>query len=415
MQIHPRLLLPWILPDIDRGGSCLFIDIYKTPSNDITNSIGMAGLCSTKLLLADEHEQGSSSDPFGADIPTFLEPPLERNSLSMLNVDQLWWTARAASWVLFATPDLTKDGLLTALTAEFGYKIHPSDQPCECQVNSFFLHRTFEASLRRTCIIPEGGIGPLSRGAAKLLLEKLQPMWGNPRKSTVHETIAYTCLRYIKDHNPRYICDIWQRFRTTSGELSGKDHLLSYAANHFDFHFRKADRTSGRISGLFHHVVEKAFVEATQQLGTGPPETQSYANMGLSLSAFYNFPVQAQVYVEMGAHVDRLDCTGFSPLHLASLCGNTAVVELLLSEKPTINLPHPGSGDTALHFAVSHGNFEVVALLLRGGIDVHARNHTGETAIDVALRQGEMKIHRLIREWKNQSKSCVVKQEEDPS
>jgi len=59
--------------------------------------------------------------------------------------------------------------------------------------------------------------------------------------------------------------------------------------------------------------------------------------------------------------------------------------QLLVSQEDYINYPDC-DGNTALHLAVSYGHLLVVQVLLEWGADWRARNHTGETALQITMR-----------------------------
>ncbi|XP_041734885.1 palmitoyltransferase akr1 [Coregonus clupeaformis] len=71
---------------------------------------------------------------------------------------------------------------------------------------------------------------------------------------------------------------------------------------------------------------------------------------------------------------------GFSPLHFASLHGNRAMVDLLLSNGADPNLTCD-AGMTAFHFACRHGNVYVMHQMMQHGADLRMVDHQGKTAL----------------------------------
>lgn len=74
-------------------------------------------------------------------------------------------------------------------------------------------------------------------------------------------------------------------------------------------------------------------------------------------------------------------------LHLASSCGLTAVVALLLAARTVSVNARSAHGDTALHLAAYGGHVGIVGALLAAGADVHARTAEGATPLDLAAGQ----------------------------
>lgn len=90
---------------------------------------------------------------------------------------------------------------------------------------------------------------------------------------------------------------------------------------------------------------------------------------------------------------------GTAPLHWAGWA-NTEAVRLLLAAGADPNLPAPGhTNDTPLHFAVARP--DSVAALLEAGADAAAANDNGDTALDVAQRDGYTDAAALLLEHRS--------------
>ncbi len=71
---------------------------------------------------------------------------------------------------------------------------------------------------------------------------------------------------------------------------------------------------------------------------------------------------------------------GQTPLHVAVILGEYAMVEYLINNKAAVSAKD-SSGATALHEAVRYGHLEIVNLLLDNGADVNARDSLGKTPL----------------------------------
>ncbi|MCP4786427.1 MAG: hypothetical protein GY878_23045 [Fuerstiella sp.] len=76
----------------------------------------------------------------------------------------------------------------------------------------------------------------------------------------------------------------------------------------------------------------------------------------------------------------KADC-GLTPLHVATLFGQSEVAQLLLSSDADVSLTD-SEGNTALHMASFLGRTDIVRLLLDAGADPELRNHLGFSSLD---------------------------------
>jgi ankyrin repeat protein len=124
----------------------------------------------------------------------------------------------------------------------------------------------------------------------------------------------------------------------------------------------------------------------------------------VSLAAFYNQSDALALLIHAGAKVDQVDQWGFAPLHWAAIRGSTEAAALLLKHKAdpnqaTAQIPSqvdmPISlyyardqqtplGETPLHLAVLCGETNMVQLLLKSGADVNAVNDRLQSPLDLA-------------------------------
>jgi ankyrin repeat protein len=90
-----------------------------------------------------------------------------------------------------------------------------------------------------------------------------------------------------------------------------------------------------------------------------------------------------KLLLEHGADVNAKTPDGDTPLHYAAMHRNYEVVPLLISFGAKINAK--GKGDwTPLHWAAMGTSLELVEILLAEGADINAKDKLGETPLDVA-------------------------------
>ena len=102
-------------------------------------------------------------------------------------------------------------------------------------------------------------------------------------------------------------------------------------------------------------------------------------------------------------HLNTTDLYGMSPAHVAVNKGQTEDLDLLLAvgldRGIDLNLTDP-QGKTPLHRAAEFGSLEMVtALLNRSSADCLMKDPEGNTAKDLAERNGHMETAEILRSW----------------
>lgn len=88
--------------------------------------------------------------------------------------------------------------------------------------------------------------------------------------------------------------------------------------------------------------------------------------------------------------IDENDPQQNTALHLASECGHTEIVRLLMNRNPNVNKRRKDENErTSLHLAAGKGHAEVVSILLDNGADINIRGNLGMTALYRASTTGK--------------------------
>jgi hypothetical protein len=84
---------------------------------------------------------------------------------------------------------------------------------------------------------------------------------------------------------------------------------------------------------------------------------------------------------------------------VALVNGNSRALSRMLEKDPALaNKPHPVGSDTLLHLAAASKQTVMAEMLLAKGANVNALNKENETPLDVAIREGNPKVARILEE-----------------
>lgn len=92
--------------------------------------------------------------------------------------------------------------------------------------------------------------------------------------------------------------------------------------------------------------------------------------------------------------LNQINPQGESPLMLAALKGQVALVEQLIAHGADVNK----TGWTPLHYAATGGNAEILAMLLAHDVDLNAASPNGTTPLMMAARYGSPECVKLLLE-----------------
>ncbi|EPS41476.1 hypothetical protein H072_4650 [Dactylellina haptotyla CBS 200.50] len=98
------------------------------------------------------------------------------------------------------------------------------------------------------------------------------------------------------------------------------------------------------------------------------------------------------------AHLAAKNKKGSTPLHVAAEGGHLSVVKVLLRENESDNIINiqNNKGRTALHEAAEIGNVGITQFLLDKGANRSIQTEDGETALDVAIKNGQNKVANML-------------------
>ena len=105
--------------------------------------------------------------------------------------------------------------------------------------------------------------------------------------------------------------------------------------------------------------------------------------------------------IEDGSDINKKDCFGETPLHLAVNYEQLDIIELLLFEGADINMGNT-KGEPPI-FMISSDNISLFRLLLVHGADPNIKNNDGRTILDKAYEENLTDTIVLLKSYGTQS------------
>ncbi len=140
-----------------------------------------------------------------------------------------------------------------------------------------------------------------------------------------------------------------------------------------------------------------ALVERQLHAGAHPDDRDPSGTTALHWAAHNGHLAVARALVAHGADLEARDARmQASPLHWAILMRRSDMAELLLAAGCDANASNKW-GESALLLAVYDGELDIVARLLRAGARADRPSPLGRALVDVALERGYRSIATLLR------------------
>ncbi|KYO34624.1 ankyrin repeat and SAM domain-containing protein 6 isoform B [Alligator mississippiensis] len=212
-----------------------------------------------------------------------------------------------------------------------------------------------------------------------------------------HEAVVHLLLDWGADCNYTVKTMGWSplMLAAMSGNVSLAQQLMEKGAN--PDHLNVLHKTPFEISVDFKHKDMKDYLES---LTTVRPQTDKEKKQPDVFHALKmgNFQLVREIADEDPNQVNITNSDGASPLMIAAVTGQLALVQLLVERNADIDRQDNVHGWTALMQATYHGNKEVVKYLLNQGADVNLRAKNGYTAFDLImlLNDPDTELVRLL-------------------
>ena len=118
---------------------------------------------------------------------------------------------------------------------------------------------------------------------------------------------------------------------------------------------------------------------------------------------FDNFDNKNPIYSTSHEFVDDLEVFDHtSALYIAATFGNLEACKCIMEHVKDLNPESDGNtrhrGNTAVHAAILHGNYDLCQFFIEKGVDLNIRNESGRTPLEFAKEQNAREIVELFEQ-----------------
>ena len=140
-------------------------------------------------------------------------------------------------------------------------------------------------------------------------------------------------------------------------------------------------------------------VEYLLSVGANPNVQDTSSRTPLRYAIHHARERSVHMLLDAGAGREAIFDDGLRPVHLAAICGNYKIMQMLLEKDVDVNVRASEKlrKGTPLHMAVLKKDATIVKLLLSKGADVNATDGMGKTALDHAVDVGDEVIAAILK------------------
>jgi ankyrin repeat protein len=196
-----------------------------------------------------------------------------------------------------------------------------------------------------------------------------------------------------------------------SGNFSGSPLLLASGRNDLGVQtMRLLVKYGADVNPTFHRLGWTPLLKASDTGNDGEveyllsvganPNVKDYAQRTPLRYAIHHARERSvRMLLDSGADRQAVFDDELRPVHLAAICGNYKIMQMLLEKDIDVNVRAADKlrRGTPLHLAVLKGQATVVKMLLSKGAEVNAQNALGKTPLDHAIEQGDTALQTILK------------------
>ena len=157
---------------------------------------------------------------------------------------------------------------------------------------------------------------------------------------------------------------------------------------------QQGDRSTALLQAVYDDNLEAA--KSLLRSGVDVRASNSYGVTPLSLACVNGNPAMVSLLLDSGADANTTASGGETALMTCARTGNVDAVKTLLARGAQVNAKETERGQTALMWAAAEGHAAVVDALLEAGADLRYRLQSGFTAFLLAVREGQIASARVL-------------------
>lgn len=145
------------------------------------------------------------------------------------------------------------------------------------------------------------------------------------------------------------------------------------------------DKRDFRLNTALHMAVKKGYIKVAEKIMTPVTYLEAKKNT-------YEIP-----YQKIPQNLETFNAAGRTCLHIAALCKNKPMINLLLRNEADINVRDLKSGKTILHYFAEEDDVDMIKFIVsKSRLDLNVKTYYGVTAAELAYSKGHFAIAYML-------------------
>eukprot|EP00668_Euglena_longa_P015242 GGOE01019298.1.p2 GENE.GGOE01019298.1~~GGOE01019298.1.p2 ORF type:complete len:197 (+),score=52.33 GGOE01019298.1:265-855(+) len=159
---------------------------------------------------------------------------------------------------------------------------------------------------------------------------------------------------------------------------------------------------TGGMEVVMKYYNDEGFLRAINQKMGGVPKEPQQPLMSAHEHIKAGDVAQVQKLLSCGLSPDSKDAKGISALHYAVGVNHLDILKVLMDARADPKVVD-NDGNSLLHYAAGYGHVQTTFYFLQCGLPVNSLNSTGETPLDLAMRNSHAQVVQVLKDRGGQS------------